>query len=215
MNSYYQYIFLFVLLYISLTLIIKLLFKKKKNKHKIYNLKILKYISIILIITFITKYIVNLDIRISLIYIIPTIIIIVLYRIIKRPLNILNKRKLKRKLIRMNPYKFEEFCANMYKLLGHRVQVTPKSNDGGKDVIIDNNTYVECKHYKGSVGRPIIQKLCGVMVGDHIKNGIVVTTGHFSHEALEYAKKVNIQCIDFNGIIRLCIKIGKRIMRYI
>ena len=70
---------------------------------------------------------------------------------------------------------------------------------------------VECKHQQ-FVGRPIIQKLQGAMNYDETQNpnkevkGIIVTSGSFSQEAIEYNKKIGqeIELIDGKKLKKLC-----------
>ncbi len=48
--------------------------------------------------------------------------------------------------------------------MGYKVIVTPKSNDGGIDVIIEKGNIrkgIQCKRYKGKVGAPAVQQLWG------------------------------------------------------
>ena len=50
---------------------------------------------------------------------------------------------------------------------------------------------VECKHHpKGSIGRPVVQKLHSAVITSKASKGMLVTTGHFTKEALEYARKL-------------------------
>lgn len=100
--------------------------------------------------------------------------------------------------------------AEIYNSLGYKYEVTSKSNDEGKDIILKKNgtiTYVECKRFsKGNnVSRPILQKLYGVMVADNVKDGIIVSTSGFTKEAVEFSKKMdcNIQLIGETELIKM------------
>lgn len=60
--------------------------------------------------------------------------------------------------------KFEQFVAKQFKRKNFKVILTPRTNDGGKDIIINKNgikTYVECKYWNSnkSIGREEIQNL--------------------------------------------------------
>ncbi len=74
------------------------------------------------------------------------------------------------------------------------IDITAKERNKIGDVI----TYgIECKNYpKGTVGRPVIQKLDSAINSKNIDKGIVVTSGVFSRAAKEYARSVRIQLID-------------------
>jgi HJR/Mrr/RecB family endonuclease len=93
----------------------------------------------------------------------------------------------------VSPRGFEILCANVFRANGHKVKVTEATNDGGKDIIVDNSIYVECKHYAEAnfVGREICQKLVGSSISDGIKHGIVITTGTIHSNAFRYAEKIN------------------------
>lgn len=88
---------------------------------------------------------------------------------------------------------FEIFCAEVFKKQGFIVELTSKTNDYGRDIILNNSIYVECKRFNenGSVGRPILQKLLGSMDMFNIKKGIIITTGKYSNTAIEAAKMSN------------------------
>ncbi|ACV25414.1 restriction endonuclease [Methanocaldococcus fervens] len=132
----------------------------------------------------------------------------------------------------LNGYEFEEFVARLLRMMGYEdVQVTQRTGDKGKDIIAYSNhgkpfkykVIVECKHTK-SVGRPVIQKLQGALLhelGDdpYIK-GIIVTSGKFTKEAIEYTEEINkkhgswmeIELIDGRKLYELCKKHGIKIV---
>lgn len=95
-------------------------------------------------------------------------------------------------------YGFEKLCADIFERAGYgKATVTPKSGDGGKDIIFRKANgeiiYAECKHYLGSrVGRPVIQKLHSAMITGNASSGLVITSGKFSPDAEEYVRQNNI-----------------------
>jgi restriction endonuclease Mrr len=111
----------------------------------------------------------------------------------------------------IDPYLFEVKVGDLFKKLGYKTKVTSKTSDGGKDVIIKKNgetTYVECKRYgeNQKVSRPDLQKLCGVMMVDNVKKGIIVTTSNFTKECIEFSKKnkvFDIQLINWEKLISM------------
>ena len=84
---------------------------------------------------------------------------------------------------------FEIFCAEVFQKQGFKVELTSKTNDYGRDIILNGSIYVECKRFNenGSVGRPILQKLLGSMDMFNINKGIVITTGKYTNTAIETA----------------------------
>ncbi len=118
---------------------------------------------------------------------------------------------------KMDGYDFEDLVSRIMKKKGYKdVKVTKKSGDEGKDIIMKQPeggiVVVECKKYKGSVGRPVIQKLQGAMEHERKRHsgddlfGIVVTSGSFSNQAIEYSKefKDSIELIDGKKLRDLC-----------
>ncbi len=107
-----------------------------------------------------------------------------------------------------NPTKFEIFCAELYKKIGYEAEVTPKTNDGGYDIILNNGiekSIIECKCYSQnhSVGRPMIQKLVGANQEAKADNLKFITTSKFSKEAIIFAKETNVELINGKKLIEL------------
>lgn len=134
--------------------------------------------------------------------------LILLYMKHKKPV----KRKSNLRSIdymKLDPYQFERFCANVLNANGYQMMVTKKSGDGGKDLVGWNSrnerVFGEVKQYKDSnkVSRPLMQKLRGAMADAGVERGVFITTSSFTSEALEYAKRNKIQCIDRSGLERL------------
>ena len=112
----------------------------------------------------------------------------------------------------MDGYEFEDFMAFIFKQLGYRVKQTPRSGDGGKDLILkgkDGIIYVECKRYSGEnkVSRGLVQKLVGATVSDGYDKCLFVTTSDYTKEAREYAancKGVNVEIYNLDDILKIC-----------
>lgn len=120
-------------------------------------------------------------------------------------------------LRKMNPYAFEEYVASMFRELGWMAKTTKSTGDGGKDVVMyrrEDETrqlyYVECKRYKGTVGRPVIQKLVGAALADNAIPYATVTTGKFTKEAEAEAKKVGVRCIGPKEIVNMQIEVDRK-----
>ncbi|EJS45996.1 MULTISPECIES: restriction endonuclease [Bacillus] len=108
-------------------------------------------------------------------------------------------------LEKMDPRKFEYLIADLFNSRGYQAQVTPGSNDRGKDIILwkDNEVkFVEIKRYtKKSIGRPYIQKLHSAIIDGEATGGYFVTLSHFNKNAQQYAANKNIELIDGNDLI--------------
>jgi restriction system protein len=98
-------------------------------------------------------------------------------------------------LDKMSGFDFEELVADiLYKLGYGYIKEIRTTQDGGKDILIHSQKgliVVECKHQpKTSIGRPVVQKLHSAVITSKAVKGILVTTGRFTKEALEYATEL-------------------------
>lgn len=106
------------------------------------------------------------------------------------------------KLYDLEPRKFEELVARIWRDAGYEVRVTPKTHDGGKDIyalmhstVGDLLYVIECKRYdrERPVGIEIVRGLYGVTQAEKATMGVLVTTSHFSRDALEFQRAVQYQ----------------------
>ncbi|WP_081956442.1 restriction endonuclease [Paenibacillus sp. FSL R5-0912] len=113
---------------------------------------------------------------------------------------ILRKRNLEH-LKKMCPFEFEEYIARVFRCAGFDSEVTKRTGDGGKDIILRSNgevRLVECKRYTTTkVGRPDIQKFHSAMIDFNALEGFYITTGEFTKQALECTENKSI--LTFNG----------------
>ena len=103
----------------------------------------------------------------------------------------------------MDWFEFEQFVARLFEKLDiGKTKEVRKGSDAGKDIILESPQgliIVECKHHpRGSIGRPVVQKLHSAVITSKATKGFLVTTGHFSQSAIKYAKflKVEIELVD-------------------
>lgn len=105
-------------------------------------------------------------------------------------------------IYQMSPRNFEEFVAELLEKEGYRVQITQATKDGGKDIMIANNSnlgnflfYVECKRYAPDrpVGVNLVRELYGVLQADRATAGIMITSSYFSREAKEFRQNIQHQ----------------------
>lgn len=116
-------------------------------------------------------------------------------------------------------YKFEKLCATILERAGYgKATLTPKSGDGGKDIIITSKNrevmYVECKHHPDkTIGRPVVQKLHSAMITGNANSGMIITSGRFSPDAESYVRenRIPIKLIDINLLSSISKKVGIQI----
>lgn len=116
----------------------------------------------------------------------------------------------------LSPNEFEHWCALFLDKERYTdIEVTPVGPDGGKDIICYKGTlkfYVECKRYvysknaKYKVDLEIARKLVGAMEGDGIINGMIITSGIITNEAIEYVNSLpkcfNIKLYDGKDLLK-------------
>jgi restriction system protein len=107
----------------------------------------------------------------------------------------------------VNPRKFEEVVASVFKNIGHHVYVTGYSNDGGIDVILGNTDEnligVQVKRYKDKIKAEQIRAFAGALMLSGLNKGIFVTTSSYQPAAISAAQKFTsitlpIELIDAN-----------------
>lgn len=119
------------------------------------------------------------------------------------------------KLKHLNPREFEQFCCELFRQYGYKVELTQETNDYGRDIILkrdDKTIFVECKYYaEGNfVGREVCQKLLGSMYMFNADAAVIITTGTFHRNAIEVSNMVgNLQLIDTKGILSMIEKIER------
>ena len=118
----------------------------------------------------------------------------------------------------LDGFEFEAIVGEIYGLHGYSVIDIQNVGDAGRDLILERHgkrILVECKHQKGTVGRPVIQKLhSAVMVDQKAEVGVVVTTGTFSRQAREYASnpQVPIQLMELPELRGLASEVNFKLL---
>lgn len=113
----------------------------------------------------------------------------------------------------MDDEEFREFCGELFFKLGYgTVERCPEKK--GKDIVLHSNdtkVFVECKNkVRSKVGKQIVESLHSQIVTEGALKGIIVTTGGFTKDALQYVADNNIpiELIDGNRLIDLKVKAG-------
>ena len=111
----------------------------------------------------------------------------------------------KEHILSLDAFEFEHYIAKMFNNLGYKTNVTSKTNDGGKDLIIERYGqvfYVQCKHYlsPNNIQRPEIQRIVGAAHADNVDGCFMVTSSDFSYGAREEALKTGVYLMDLDDI---------------
>jgi len=102
-------------------------------------------------------------------------------------------------IYKIEPFEFEELVGLLLNNLGFRTFLTPRTRDGGKDILAKFDTpdgheglcLVECKRYKPErkVNVNTVRSLFGVVQDERANLGMIVTTSSYSKEAHNFQKR--------------------------
>jgi len=120
----------------------------------------------------------------------------------------------------LDPRKFEELIADLLRDRGYDVTLTPKSKDGGRDILAIRRddigtalTLVECKRYSQSnhVGVDIIRGLYGVVSAERATRGLIATTSFFTRDAHAFRDRVpyRLSFADFDVLRAMLLQFRK------
>jgi restriction system protein len=105
----------------------------------------------------------------------------------------------------------EKLISVLYKAMRYEVQLTPRTCDGGYDVIIFSKkagrrekTVIEVKHHKSRIGVGIVRQLMGVVSDLKANKGILITSSAFTKGAINMgSKNPRLELIDGNALLHL------------
>jgi len=109
------------------------------------------------------------------------------------------------------PTFFEELVVDLLVAMGYGGSVEDAgkavgmSGDGGIDGIIKEDklgldvVYVQAKRWNAVVGRPVVQAFAGSLEGVRARKGVLITTSHFSQDALDYVGMIEKKIVLIDG----------------
>ncbi|WP_052659377.1 restriction endonuclease [Bacillus alveayuensis] len=125
----------------------------------------------------------------------------------KRELEKIKEQSTLEQLKLMDPHEFERFVKLLFEWMGYQAELTPRTGDGGKDIILQRNgekSLVECKRYnKSKVTRPDVQKFHSALMDCHATKGYYVTTGEFTQPARDYCADKPIDLINGEKLVKM------------
>lgn len=105
-----------------------------------------------------------------------------------------NPEERRRSLLRLSPREFERLIERYLNGQDYRTSLTTPTQDGGRDVVADRtdppprqNIHAECKNWSTRVGRPVAQRLLGVLSDAKGTTGLLVATSGFTGPAEQFA----------------------------
>ena len=117
---------------------------------------------------------------------------------------------IKRLMTELTGHQFEEFMAHLMECMGYTARVTPRSGDGGVDVIAHMDPLgfqppivkVQCKRTTGQTPRPDVDQLLGTL-GDG-EYGLFVNLGSFARGAIELERnRAKLRLINGEQFVEL------------
>jgi hypothetical protein len=100
----------------------------------------------------------------------------------------------------MTPRQYEESVGEFFRKLGYKVEITPLSNDYGVDIFAwkgGEKHAIQAKMYGKArkINRQCVMELCGAKQYFDCDHAVIVTNGKFLPDAIEVAKKLDVQII--------------------
>lgn len=103
---------------------------------------------------------------------------------------------------------FESLVGEFYRRQGYRVEDTGGGGaDGGVDLLLRRDgekVLVQCKQWRTfKVGVSIVREMYGVMVAEHADRVIVVTSGRYTNDAIQFARGKPMDLVDGAALARM------------
>lgn len=111
-------------------------------------------------------------------------------------------------LLQMSWREFEALVQEAFRLRGYSVRrLGGDGPDGGVDLVLERDaekTLVQCKQWRAQkVGVSVVRELYGVMAAQAASSGIVVTSGSFSQDAIDFAQGRNVRLIAGDELFQM------------
>jgi len=104
---------------------------------------------------------------------------------------------------------FERFVLEAFRRQGYEARTTGGGADGGVDLILEkdgNTTLVQCKQWRTArVGVKPVRELAGVVAAESADQGIFVSSGTFTAQAIEFARRAHVRLVggaELESLIR-------------
>lgn len=116
-----------------------------------------------------------------------------------------------RLLLDLLPRQLECLVERTYEALGYRTMLTQPQKDGGRDVLAEHSEpgrreqlRIECKRYRGPVSVSVLRALLGVVSSEKANKGVLVTTGRFTRNAVDYSRdNPRLELVDGSTLVAL------------
>ena len=115
---------------------------------------------------------------------------------------------------------FEYLVSEAYKRKGFSVSENLGSgSDGGVDVVLekdDEKILVQCKNWRSTkVGVTVVRELLGVVTAESASKGIIVCSGDYTKDAVDFANNNNIELVTGESLAILIASVQKKQSRHV
>ncbi len=86
----------------------------------------------------------------------------------------------------LSELEFEHHCAEVFRALGFAARTTPRTNDGGLDVILEKDGKqgaAQCKAWLAPSGVKELREFCGALYAEKMSFGYFISRGGFTPRA--------------------------------
>lgn len=107
---------------------------------------------------------------------------------------------------------FEQFLADLFRKKGYTVEMTPRTNDYGADLIISKygkQTIVQAKRYASKLSNSPIQEAYAAIKHYQADDAMVITNNYFTANAQNLARSNQVKLYDRDGLIQLIMDVQK------
>lgn len=98
---------------------------------------------------------------------------------------------------------FEQEVANLLSRSGYSAQLTPGSDDKGVDIILGDDTIVQCKAHKKPIGPAVVREVYGTLRAQKARTAILISKSGFTRGVIEFARGKPICLWDVGALIEM------------
>lgn len=111
----------------------------------------------------------------------------------------------------VTPRGFEKIIEELFTEMGYSVTHVGGSGDQGVDLVRnalnkEEMVIVQCKRHKKEIGEPILRDFYGAFIHCGAKAGYIITTSHFTKQAIQWAGNKPIKLINKIQLQKLLMK---------
>jgi hypothetical protein len=103
----------------------------------------------------------------------------------------------------MDGWVFEVEVKNLIEKLGNKAELVGGANDRGVDILMNDDTVVQCKAHKNPVSPAVARELFGTMSDFGARRGILVSLNGFTTGVIEFVRNKPIELWDVHYLIRM------------